>query len=351
MITRLSLPAPSVFHREEAATDCVRDPARVSIRPLQEGRRLGLCIEPGSEEIDLASWAAGHRDWIESRLLKHGALLFHGFAIRGAADFKPVAAAVGCSRLHLGAEIESVGNTDVYSRAKESAEQTQPFHNVGACSDRYPLRLAYLCDRAAEQGGEIALADGREVCRIIDSRVLDRFRREGLLYVRNLLPGVDVGWQSMFRTSDRLMVEGACSSAGLSWNWNEQDGLKISRRAPAVIVDARTGDLTFFSQLLLQHVSSLDPEVRASMLSVFQESGLPRNVYYGDGASIEDWVIACVSEAYWRSATAFRLAAGDVVIIDNLLAPHGRLPYTGAREMLVATSDFVRLPADRGSRR
>ncbi len=32
-----------------------------------------------------------------------------------------------------------------------------------------------------------------------------------------------------------------------------------------------------------------------------------------------------------------------------VLAAHGRLPYAGAREMLVATSEFVRLPSDRSA--
>jgi len=54
---------------------------------LEPEQTLPLLIEPGNADIDLAEWAAGNRPFIDENLLRHGALLFRGFAVDSVPEF------------------------------------------------------------------------------------------------------------------------------------------------------------------------------------------------------------------------------------------------------------------------
>src|SRR5688500_6937102 len=65
---------------------------------LAEGQKLPLVLQPASEEVDVAEWAAENRALVEQDLRRHGAILFRGFGITEAASFERLAQAV-CTEL------------------------------------------------------------------------------------------------------------------------------------------------------------------------------------------------------------------------------------------------------------
>jgi hypothetical protein len=88
------------------------------------------------------------------------------------------------------------------------------------------------------------------------------------------------------------------------------------------------------------HLSNLEPATREALLAEFTEEYLPRNAYYGDGTPIEDSVLDEIREVYTRSATVFAWQKNDVLMLDNILASHGREPFTGPRRILVAMAEL-----------
>jgi TfdA family taurine catabolism dioxygenase TauD len=60
-----------------------------------------------------------------------------------------------------------------------------------------------------------------------------------------------------------------------------------------------------------------------------------RHCTYGDGTPIPDRDMERVRDAIWRHMRFFRWRAGDVLLIDNYVAAHGRMPYHGPRQVLV----------------
>jgi alpha-ketoglutarate-dependent taurine dioxygenase len=90
----------------------------------------------------------------------------------------------------------------------------------------------------------------------------------------------------------------------------------------------------------LFHLSNLEPQVRDALLSEFKEDELPRNVFYGDGSSIETSILDEIRELYNQIAVTFSWQKGDVLMLDNFLTSHGREPYQGPRKILVALADF-----------
>jgi len=63
-------------------------------RQLRGDHLLPLLMEPAAEQVDLAEWAAGNREYIEQQLQRHGGILFRGFALSTPQDFERVANAI-----------------------------------------------------------------------------------------------------------------------------------------------------------------------------------------------------------------------------------------------------------------
>jgi alpha-ketoglutarate-dependent taurine dioxygenase len=325
-------------------------PKAVSLTPkelvktelLQPGETLPLVIRPAVDDIDLAEWARGHRDFIEANLLKHGALLFRGFDLTTVSRFEQFASAI-CPELF--GEYGDLPREEVSGRVYTSTPYppNQPIlmHNESSQMHCWPLKIWFYCVRAAQQGGETPIVDSRRIFQRLDPRIRDRFMQKGIMYVRNYTDGVDVRWQDFFNTDDRSAVEDYCRKAGIECEWKDGDGLKARNVCPAVALHPKTGEMVFFNQLQAHHVSCLDPTVRQSLLSLFAEEDLPRNAYYGDGSRIEDSVVDEIREVYRTSTVQFPWQEGDVTMLDNMLAAHGRNPYVGQRKIVVAMGEMV----------
>ncbi|MEA5516371.1 TauD/TfdA family dioxygenase, partial [Nodularia sp. UHCC 0506] len=153
--------------------------------------------------------------------------------------------------------------------------------------------------------------------------------------------GLDVSWQEFFQTDDKLAVENYCNQAKINFKWYNNDSLVTRQIRPALAVHPKTGEQVFFNQIQLHHISYLDAEVRKSLLSLYTNEELPRNVYYGDGTPIEESVITEINEIYQQCTTSFSWQKRDVLMLDNMLAAHGRYPYLGQRKIMVAMGEMI----------
>src|SRR5947208_3317978 len=61
---------------------------------LVSGRSLPLLIEPVGSEVDLISWAADNRNFLETKLLDHGAILFRNFRVGAVSEFERFVGAI-----------------------------------------------------------------------------------------------------------------------------------------------------------------------------------------------------------------------------------------------------------------
>ena len=62
----------------------------------------------------------------------------------------------------------------------------------------------------------------------------------------------------------------------------------------------------------------------------------PMHATYGDGSEIALHDVRVLVEAIWKHLVIEPWQVGDVLAIDNRSTGHGRLPYQGPREVLVA---------------
>jgi hypothetical protein len=80
------------------------------------------------------------------------------------------------------------------------------------------------------------------------------------------------------------------------------------------------------------------------MRGEFAPEDVPYQTFYGDGTAIEDEAGAEPRAAYLAKRVVFDWYNGDLLMMDNLLAAHGRMPSKGDRRTLVAMADAYRRP-------
>ncbi len=305
-----------------------------------------LVIEPAVDNVDLVSWSAGNREFIEAKLLEHGALLFRGFGVASADEFRRAAAAVVPELLDYterAAPRKEVGKS-VFTSTEFPADQWIPMHHEMSYSHNWPIKIWFYCEIAAREGGCTPITDDRRLIGLIPAEIRDVFAERGVMYVRNYGEGVDLPWQEAFQTTERAAVEAYCRDAGMECEWRDGDRLRTRNRRQVFATHPKTGHKVWFNHAHMFHVSNLTPEVREALLSEFAEDELPRNAFYGDGAPIESEVLEEIRQLYHRESVRFPWQQGDVLLVDNILASHGREPFGGPRKVLVAMAELYRCP-------
>ncbi|WP_066383169.1 non-ribosomal peptide synthetase [Anabaena sp. CA = ATCC 33047] len=309
---------------------------------LQPGETLPLVCQPNTSDLDFIDWAKNNQQFIDSNLFKHGAILFRGFNANSVADFETFAQAV-CPELfgeYGDLPREGLGGK-VYGSTPYPADKAILFHNESSHMHRWPMKIWFYCVQPAQERGETPIVDCRKVYQLLNPEIRERFAEKGLMYVRNYTDGLDVSWQNFFHTTDKAAVEKFCKQNAIEWEWKADGGLKTKEIRQAIAQHPKTGESVFFNQIQLHHIAYLDSSVRESLLSLFGEENLPRNVYYGDATPIEQSVIDEVTSVYEQAEIAFPWQKGDILMLDNMLTAHARNPYVGKRKIVVAMGEIV----------
>ncbi len=336
------MPRPRLFAQSRPRTVTLPQENLVATSYLSAQQTMPLVVRPTVEDFDLVEWAGIEREFIETNLSKHGAILFRGFKVEGADEFERVASAI-CPELFADygdLPREGIGGK-VYGSTPYPNDRAILFHNESSHLHRWPLKIWFYCLTPPKQGGETPVVDCRELYRDLNPTLMQKFHDKGLLYVRNFGDKLDVSWRDFFKTSDPAAVEEFCRKAGMVCEWGTGNSLRTKKRCVAVANHPKTGERVFFNQLQAHHVSCLDPTAREVLMSQFGEAGLPRNVYYGDGETIPDSVVDELREFYESRAKSFTWEHGDILMVDNMLAAHGRRPFVGPRKIVVAMGEMI----------
>jgi len=308
------------------------------------GKTLPLVIEPAVRSVNLVDWAESNGDFINENLRRFGGILFRNFPVVGLAEFEKFARTVSEGDLLEYRERSSprshVGD-NVYTSTDYPADQSIFLHNENSYQQTWPLKIFFFCAQAATQGGETPIADIRRIYRRIDPQIRDRFIKKKWMYVRNFNERFGLPWQTVFQSTDKTVVEEYCRRNNIEVEWRENNHLTTRAVRPAVMKHPRTGEDVWFNHAAFFHVTTLEPTMREVFLSAFKEEDLPTNTYYGDGSAIESSVLDELRGAYHDETVAFPWREGDILMLDNMLAAHGRNPYTGARKILVAMTEPI----------
>jgi alpha-ketoglutarate-dependent taurine dioxygenase len=307
-----------------------------------DGRRFPLVVMPAIDGVSLPAWATQSRDWIEGKLLAHGAILFRGFSVDSVETFRTFAAAVSDElidyRERAAPRIQIAER--VFTSSAYPANQIIHLHHEMSYAHNWPAKVFFYCRVPAPEGGSTPIARERDVFPTLDPGVRDQFRTKGVMYVRNFGPELDLSWQEAFQTDDPQCVENYCRQSNIKFEWKGSDRLRTMQVRQGVERHPITQEQVFFNHAAIFHLSSLPAAARQSLSDTLALEDLPRNVFYGDGSPIDPAVLEGIRNRYDAQAVRFTWQPGDVLMVDNFLVAHGRDTYVGPREILVAMADL-----------
>ena len=228
---------------------------------IRDSFQAGAKLEQDMELV--ADWFRAHRQALLELLAESGALLLRGLPIRSDQDFDLVMRSLDQENFSYG---ESLSNAVRHNRTERvfTANEAPPdveiyFHHEMAQTPLYPSKLAFYCEQAPAKGGATPLCRSDALLSEMAERVpefVQRCDELGLRYT-NVMPaeadlssGMGRSWQSTLSVDSREKAEVRLSELEYSWDWIEQDGLRVTSPTLAAIRELGGGKRSFFNQLI-----------------------------------------------------------------------------------------------------
>ena len=313
----------------------------IKATPLLSDKSLPFLLQPIVEGINLGTWTASNQELIATNIAKYGGILFRNFQITHVVDFEKFIETVCGDLLEYRdrSSPRSLIQGNIYTSTDYPANQSIFLHSENSYAATWPLKIFFYCVTPAQHGGETPIADTRKLYKQIDPKIRDRFIEKGVMYVRNFGDGFGLPWQTVFQTNNPSEVETFCCQNGIEFEWKQSNCLRTRQIRQAVATHPQTGEQVWFNHAAFFHISTLEPTIREALLAEFPEEDLPHNTYYGDGSPIEAAVLDEIRAIYQQETVIFPWQAGDILMLDNMLAAHGRMPFIGQRKVVVGMAE------------
>ncbi len=312
---------------------------------------LPVDLQPGKPPMlpvratgDAARWAAEHRNALRALVAEHGALLVRGLGLRDEAETEAVFRQLGSLIIETEAFAPRQRYAQgVYSSSKWPPNQPMCMHHELSYALEPPGLMLFACLIAPTVGGATPVADSPTVLNALAADLVERFERLGWLLIRNYNDDVGASFAEAFGTDDRRAVESYCRANAIEFEWQRDGALRTWQRRSAVVHHPLTGQRCWFNQIAFLNEWTIDPEVREYLVDLYGEDGLPFNTRFGNGDPIGAEVVGLINDVYEANSARERWQAGDLMLVDNVRTAHGREPFEGPREVLVAMADAVHL--------
>lgn len=310
----------------------------ISACPLFDDRVFAVRVDAPEPNLDLAVWSRANLVQLESLAIRHPVILLRGFELRDEAAFarvREVLVPSPAAYLYRSTPRSAVAE-GIMTATEYPASEEIPQHCENAYQRDWPMRLLFCCLAPAETGGQTPLSDVAKVTARLDEADLDVVETRGIRYVRNYHTGFDLDWRTVFQTDQRAAVEAFCEQHDITFQWLDDGRLRTTQVCQGTARHPASAERLWFNQAQLFHPSALGEEMMEDMLEIFGADGLPRDARLGDGTPISPGLLDRVRSAFADETREFDWRAGDVMIVDNMRAAHGRRPFTGNRSVLVS---------------
>ncbi len=299
-------------------------------------------FDPAVSVESFTAWYQANTVMIDERLRVHGAVLFRHTGIRDIDQFNYVLDGVTHKLKSYtdGFSPRSKLQSNIYTSTEYDADYYITLHNELSYSANWPDKLFFCCIIPPGGGGETPIADCRNILRAMRPDLLDTFRKKGVRYIRNVHGGQGAGpsWQETYETDSREVVETFCRNNNIRFAWKEDDMLQLIQDRPATIKHPVTGEEVWFNQVDQFHPSHLPEDIYDMLMMMHNNdvNSLPMYGCFGDGSPIDENDIREIRALADSKRVLTPWQQSDLLLVDNILVSHGRMPYTGERKILVA---------------
>ena len=274
---------------------------------------------------------------LEQHLLSSGAVLFRGFPLDSAETFDAFSAGFGYPNFTYQESLSNavrINFTERVFTANEAPKDVEIYlHHEMAQTPISPSKLFFFCVSSAEEGGETPLCRSDKLfaaLREADPQLANDFAEKGLKYTtympadNDATSGQGRSWKSTLSVADKAAAETKLAELGYAWEWLEDGSLKAVTPVLPAVLTLENGVEVFYNQLIAAYMGWKGVRENPSVAITF-----------GDGSHIPkeglDKVVALADQFTfdlpWQD--------GDVALVDNYMAMHGRRSFGGERKRQV----------------
>ncbi len=293
------------------------------------------------------------RDHAHTLLLEHGAVLVRGLNWDNARGFgEHVGKLLGPLRApYGGVGVKRSLAPGVYAADELPARYEILPHQELAYLPHPPRWMALGCLRAPEHCGETTLARASDLTADLAEDIRAELMERGLRVTRryrspkpwhrrvNAVRRVITTWDLVFETSDPEEVTRIATEHGLAPSWDEDHTLTLTTELPAFRPHPVTGEPQWFHQAHL-YCSNHAYQGWTGALAFRLFRSLPLvafpQITFGDGGSLPPATVDHLVEVARAHRVSHPWERGDLLLLDNHVVLHGRLPHRGPRQVLVA---------------
>lgn len=321
---------------------------QVKMDKVYNGRQVLNIIRPaqaGSNSLAaLLEYVSAESESLNKMLLQSGAVLFRGFEVSNKEEFLMVKKKLaGNSTFDYvdGNSPRTKVSAEVYTSTEFSQDNIITLHNELSYTSKWPAKLFFYCFIPAAEGGETPIADCRDILAKLPPAVISQFESLGVKYTRCLNGGKGFGksWMDTFETSNKEQVEKYCAENNIKYEW-DNGSLLLEQLGPGIAYHPLTNEKVWFNQADQFHPSSLPDDVYETFNMLFNDEKhkFPHYAYYGNGSEIPVDYLKSITHTLLENAMRHRWEKGDVLMLDNMLVAHGRMPFKGDRKIFVSMS-------------
>ncbi|MEE2947035.1 MAG: TauD/TfdA family dioxygenase [Verrucomicrobiota bacterium] len=304
-----------------------------------DGQAFPLGIDVAAESLDEAcAWVTGAAPELSRLAGEHGAVLVRGLPLAKPEEFDAVVSALGYPNFSYANSLSNayrINHTPrVFSANEAPADVAIFLHHEMAQTPFYPSKLIFFCQVATGQGGATPVCRSDilwEQLKAKHGMFAADCETKGLRYT-NVMPGeadtasgMGRSWQSTLSVDSRKAAEVRLAKLGYTWEWQANDDLSVTTPVlPAVrrLGNART---SFFNQLIAAFNGWKDTRNDPS-----------RAIRFGDGSLLNPTDVAAASAIADELTFDIPWQQGDIALVDNYVAMHGRRTFEGTRKVLAS---------------
>jgi len=296
------------------------------------------CKSPEATLEEALVWVSDNKVDLDAKAAKHGSVLFRNFPTKTDLDFDAFIQALDLPNFKYKDSLSNAVRTNrterVFTANEAPPEVTIFLHHEMAQTPIYPSKLLFFCEKAAEEGGATPL------CRsdILMEKLYEELpefskncEEKGLLY-STVMPshddaasGMGRSWQSTFSVTTNEEAEDRMKELNYSWEWLDDGCLRATTPVLMAVRDLGDGRKSFFNQLIAAFKGWKDSRNDPAKAITFGD-GTPLSTE--DAMKAADIAEDLTFDIPWED--------GDIALVDNYVAMHGRRTFSGTRKVLAS---------------